>query len=155
PLLELRPAFRRIQLVDAGGRLVASSTRGGRLFNADAAWFKALSAPEGAASQYVGSPFRASSSSTTLYEVAVPVRARACAFVGAARALVDAADLYAVVGPVRIARKGHAVLVRAADGFVLASDESERVLSRPLPGFAALKNALDGFPLGESGQQLF
>src|SRR5262245_14133047 len=48
PLVQLRPAFRRVQLVDASGRLVASSTRGGRLFNAETAWFKALAAPEGA-----------------------------------------------------------------------------------------------------------
>jgi len=75
--------------------------------------------------------------------------------VGAARALIDAADLYSVVAPVRIGRSGHAVLVRATDGVLLASDESELVLSRSLPGFAALKNAIEGFPLGESGQQLF
>ena len=155
PLLELRPAFRRIQLVDASGRLVASSTRGGRLFNAEASWFKALSAPEGAASEYVGEPFRPNGSTIALYEIAVPVRNAAGTFVGAARALLDAADLYAVVGPVRIGRTGHAVLLRAADGLVLASDDSERVLAQPLPGFASLRNALDGFPLGESGQQLF
>ncbi len=154
-LVQLRPAFRRIQLVDASGRLVASSTRGGRLFNAETAWFQALSAPEGAASDYVGEPFRPVGSSVALFEIAVPVRDASGGFRGAARALVDAADLYAVVAPVRIGRTGHAVLVRAGDGLVLASDDTERVLARPLPGFAALKNAVEGFPLGESGQQLF
>jgi hypothetical protein len=155
PLLQLRPAFRRIQLVDASGRLVAASTRGGHLFNAESDWFKALTAPEGAANAYVGEPFRPAGSTVALFEIAVPVRDASGAFLGAVRALVDAADLYAVIGPVRIGRTGHAVLVRASDGLVLASDETDRVLARPLTGFAALKNAIEGFPLGESGQQLF
>ena len=155
PLTLVRPSFRQIQLVDASGRLVAASARGGRLFNADSDWWKALAAPEGAADAYVGEPFRPAGSKLALFEIAVPVRDSAGVLVGAARALVDAADLYSVVAPVRIGRTGHAVLVRATDGMVLASDESERVLSRSLPGFAALKNAVEGFPLAESGQKLF
>jgi hypothetical protein len=155
PLTALQPAFRQVQLVDAAGRLAAASSRGGRLENGDSAWFKALTAEEGRTEAYVGPPFRPAGSSLALYEIAVPARDRDGSFVGAARALVDLADLYAVLGPVRIGRTGHAVLVRASDGLVLASDESERVLARPLPGFLALRSAIDGFPLGESGQQLF
>jgi len=155
PLTLVRPAFRQIQLVDASGRLVAASARGGRLFNADSDWFKALAAQEGAAEVYVGEPFRPAGSTLALFEIAVPVRDGAGVFVGAARALIDAADLYSVVAPVRIGRTGHAVLVRATDGLVLASDESDQVLARPFAGFAGLKNAVAGFPLGESGQQLF
>jgi hypothetical protein len=71
------------------------------------------------------------------------------------RALVDASDLYAVLGPVRIGRTGHAVLLRATDGLVLASDETERILKTPLPGFELLRSAVEGFPLGDSGRQLF
>jgi Cache domain len=155
PLTLVRPAFRQIQLVDGSGRLVAASARGGRLFNADNAWWKALAAQEGAAEAFVGEPFRPAGSTLALFEIAVPVRDEAGVLVGAAHALIDAADLYGVVAPVRIGRTGHAVLVRATDGLVLASDESDRVLTRSLPGFAGLKNAVEGFPLGESGQQLF
>ena len=46
-------------------------------------------------------------------------------------------------------------LLRATDGLVLASDESERILKTPLPGFESLRNAVEGFPLGDSGRQLF
>jgi hypothetical protein len=155
PLTTVRPAFRRVQLVDSAGRLAAASSRGGRLANSDSAWFKALTAEEGASEAYVGAPFRPAGSALAFFEVAVPVRDRDGSVVGAARALVDLADLYAVLGPVRIGRSGHAVLVRASDGLVLASDESERVLARPLPGFAALRSAIEGFPLAESGRQLF
>jgi hypothetical protein len=151
----VKPAFRQIQLVDASGRLVAASARGGRLLQADSVWFKALATPEAAADFYVGEPSRPAASSSAFFEIAVPVRDGAGVFVGAARALVDAADLYTVFAPVRIGRTGHAVLVRASDGLVLASDESDQVLARPLAGFAGLKNAVEGFPLGESGQQLF
>ena len=60
-----------------------------------------------------------------------------------------------MLGPVRIGRTGHAVLVRASDGLVLASDETERILTTSLPGFDSLRSAVEGFPLGESGRQLF
>ncbi len=155
PLTLVRPAFRQIQLVDTNGRLVAASARGGRLFYGESAWFKALAAQEGEAEAIVGEPFRPAGSSVALFEIAFPVRDRDGVWVGAARALVDASDLYAVLAPVRVGRTGHAVLLRATDGLVLASDETAHVLARSLPGFASLQSALEGFPLGESGQQLF
>ena len=155
PLTAVQPAFRQIQLVDAAGRLAAASSRGGRLEYRESAWFKALTAEEGATEAYVGAPFRPAGSSLAVFEVAVPVRDRDGTLVGAARALVDLADLYAGLGPVRIGRTGHAVLVRASDGLVLASDETERVLVSPLPGFPSLRSAIEGFPLAESGRQLF
>ena len=155
PLTLVRPAFRQIQVVDAGGRLVAASSRGGRLWNGETAWFKAVAAQEGEPEAHIGEPFRPTGSSMTLFEIVYPVRDADGVFIGATRALVDASDLYAVLGPVRIGRTGHAVLVRATDGLVLASDETERVLTTPLPGFDSLRSAVEGFPLGDSGRQLF
>jgi len=124
PLTLVRPAFRQIQVVDAGGRLVAASSRGGRLWNGETAWFKAVAAQEGEPEAHIGEPFRPTGSSMTLFEIVYPVRDADGVFIGATRALVDASDLYAVLGPVRIGRTGHAVLVRATDGLVLASDET-------------------------------
>ena len=155
PLTLVRPAFRQIQVVDAEGRLVAASSRAGRLWNGETAWFKVVAAQEGEPEAHVGEPFRPAGSSMALFEIVYPVRDADGVFVGATRALVDASDLYAVLGPVRIGRTGHAVLVRATDGLVLASDESERILTTPLPGFELLRSAIDGFPLGDSGRQLF
>ena len=66
--------------------------------------------------------------------------------------LVDAGDLYTVLAPVRIGRTGHASLLRSTDGLILASDESERILKVPLPGFESLRNAVEGFPMAESGR---
>ena len=71
------------------------------------------------------------------------------------RALLDANDLYTVLAPVRVGTTGHAILVRSTDGLILASDESERILKTTLPGFDSLRNALEGFPIAESGQALF
>jgi hypothetical protein len=155
PLTLVHPAFRQIQVVDASGRLVAASSRGGRVFNDEATWFKALAAQEGEAEARVGDPFRPGGSSIALFEIAYPVRDEAGLFLGATRALVDASDLYSVLGPVRVGRSGHAVLLRASDGLVLAADENERVLASPLPGYELLRSAVEGFPLGESGRQLF
>jgi hypothetical protein len=155
PLTLVRPAFRHVQIADATGRLVAASSRSGRFWNDEAPWFKALAAQEGEPEARVGELFRPAGSSTVLFELAYPVRDSAGVFIGATRALVDASDLYTVLAPVRIGRTGHAALVRATDGLVLASDESERILAVPLPGFDLLRSAVEGFPLGESGRQLF
>jgi hypothetical protein len=155
PLTIVRPAFRQIQVVDASGRLVAATSRAGRLWYGEAAWFKAVAAQEGEPEARIGEPFRPAGSSMALFEIVYPVRDADGVFLGATRALVDAMDLYAVLGPVRVGRTGHAVLLRATDGLVLASDESERILKTPLPGFDSLRSALDGFPLGDSGRQLF
>lgn len=151
----VRPAFRQVQLLDANGRLAAASSRSGRLFYGEAAWWKALAAQEGDPEAHVGEPFRRAGSQAALFEMVYPIRDEAGVFLGATRALVDAMDLYAVLGPVRVGRTGHAVLVRSTDGLVLASDESERILTTPLPGFDLLRSAVEGFPLGDSGRQLF
>ena len=156
PLGLVRPSVKRIQVVDTTGRVVAASSRGGRLFHAESDWFKDLSAAqEGEAEVHIGQLYRAPGSTANLMELAFPVRNRDDVWVGAVRALIDASDLYTVLAPVRIGRTGHASLIRATDGMVLASDESERILKTSFPGFDSLRNAVEGFPLGESGQQIF
>ena len=50
---------------------------------------------------------------------------------------------------------GRASLIRSTDGLVLVSDDNERILKTPLPGFDALRNAMEGFPLAQSGQEIF
>jgi hypothetical protein len=155
PLTLVRPSIKQIQVVDTTGRVVAASSRGGRLFYGESAWFKDLSGQEGDAEVHVGELFRPSGSSVSLLEIAFPVRGADGSPLGAVRMLLNAADLYTVLAPVRIGRTGHATLVRAADGLVLASDDSDRVLKQSLPGFEALRNAMEGFPLGQSGQELF
>jgi hypothetical protein len=151
----VRPSVKQIQIVDTSGRVVASSNRGGRLFYAESEWFKDLAAQGGEPEVHLGQLYRAPGSTVNLLEIAFPVRNREDVWLGAVRALVDASDLYTVLAPVRIGRTGHAALIRATDGMVLASDESERILKVPLPGFDSLRNAVEGFPLGESGEQIF
>jgi hypothetical protein len=155
PLVVVRPSVKQIQVVDTSGRVVAASSRGGRLFHAETDWFKHVAAQEGEPEVHVGQLYRAPGSTVNLLEIAFPVRNRDDLWVGAVRALIDASDLYTVLAPVRIGRTGHAALIRSTDGMVLASDESERILKVPLPGFESLRNAVEGFPLGESGQQIF
>jgi hypothetical protein len=155
PLVAVRPAFKQVQVIDTTGRVLAASGRGGRLSYAESPWFKELSSQEGEPELHVGELYRPAGSTLNLLEIAFPVRSRDDVPVGAVRALLDAADLYTVLAPVRIGRTGHASLVRSTDGMVLASDESERILKVPFPGFESLRNAVAGFPLGESGQQIF
>jgi hypothetical protein len=151
PLGLVRPSVKQLQIVDTSGRVVAASSRGGRLFHAESDWFKDLAAQEGEPEVHLGQLYRAPGSTVNLLEIAFPVRNRDAVWVGAVRALLDASDLYTVLAPVRIGRTGHASLIRSTDGMVLASDESERILKMPFPGFDSLRNAVEGFPLGESG----
>jgi hypothetical protein len=155
PLAVVRPAFKQVQVVDTTGRVLAASARSGRLFYGESAWFKHLSSQEGEPEVHVGELYRPAGSTLSLLEIAFPVRNRDDVWLGAVRALLDAGDIYTVLAPVRIGRTGHASLIRATDGLVLASDESERILKVPFPGFDSLRNAVEGFPLGESGQQIF
>lgn len=154
-LSTVRAAVKQVELVDTQGRVLAASARGGRLFQADRAWFKDMAAQEGEAELHVGDMFRPAASTTTLLELAYPIQTSDGTWRGALRALLDANDLYSVLAPVRVGRTGHAVLVRASDGMVLASDESERILKTPLPGFDSLRNALEGFPIATDGQAIF
>ena len=155
PVTLVRPSIKQIQVVDTAGRVVAASGRGGRLFYGESAWFKDLSTQDGEPEMHVGEISRRAGSSMSLLEVAFPVRGADQAPLGAVRALVNAADLYTVLAPVRIGRTGRATLVRATDGMVLASDDSDRVLKQAMPGFEQFRTAMEGFPLGQSGQELF
>jgi len=155
PLGLVRPSVKQVQIVDTNGRVLAASGRGGRLFHAESEWFKDLAAQGGEPEVHLGQLYRAPGSTVNLLEIAFPVRNREDVWLGAVRAIFDASDLYTVLAPVRIGRTGHASLIRSTDGMVLASDESERIMKVPFPGFDSLRNAVEGFPLGESGEQIF
>lgn len=151
----VRPALRTLQLVDGQGLVVASASRAGRLHNAETAWFKALAAEDLVSEPWVSDLQRVGSTTATVLEIAYPVRDADGNWLGALRGLVDGADLYAVLVPVRVGRTGHAVLLRSTDGVVLEADESERMLQEPYPGWSSLQAAIEGFPLAEHGQALF
>jgi hypothetical protein len=140
-MAQVRSALRLLQIIDAKGRLLASSMRGGRLLHQDTSWFETLARDEGMGRAYVGELYRQPGSSMTLFEVAYPVRAEG-RWTGAVRALVDGADLHGVLAPVRIGRTGHAELLRSSDGVVLVSDDSERDFRRRFSGFALVQAAM-------------
>jgi len=146
-VITVNPGFKLLQVVDTRGRLLATSARGGRVWNADAPWFKGVMAAEGRAwmSDIQRPPGAGGAYFEMAYPVTHPVDGR---WLGAIRAVVDPLDLYAVLAPVRVGRTGHAVLLRASDGTVLASDETDRVLAAKFPGFRfleAARNARKGY----------
>ncbi len=154
-LVALRPMLRQLQVVDGQGLVVAASRRPARIFHGETAWFQRLALQDAEPEAYIGDLQRSPGSMGTLLELAYPVRDSKGATVGAVHALLDGHDIYTVLAPVRLGRTGHAVLIRTRDGIVLASDESERILTTVYPGFDALQNAILGFPIAESGQALF
>jgi len=141
-IARVRPALKLLQVVDAQGRLLAASARAGRLLNAETRWFRGVTG-EGAERAYVGDIQRPAGAALPLLEIAYPIYDGEARFVGALRALTDATDLYSVIAPVRVGRTGHALLVRASDGLILASDEVQRILTRPIAGFDIMLSALD------------
>jgi hypothetical protein len=154
-LSSLRPSMRLVQVVDARGQVVASSARGTRLVHAGSAWFQELAAQESLPEPRLGDIQQPRGTTLGVLELGYPVRAEDGAWAGAIRALIDAADLYTVLAPVRVGRTGHATLLRSTDGLILASDESERILKASYPGWDGLRNAMEGFPIAEHGQALF
>jgi Cache domain len=154
-MAQLRPGLRSLQVVDANGRVLAASTRGDSLFQGESAWFQALLGQEGGAQAWVSDMERPSGYSYAFVELAFPIRAPDGTLQGAVRGRLDASDLYGVLAPVRVGRTGHATLIRATDGMILASDESERVLTTVFPGYSSLSEALQGFPIAAEGEALF
>jgi hypothetical protein len=151
----VRPGLRSIQVVDTTGRVVTASGGGGRLFHTEAAWFKELASQEGEPEAWIGDVERPTGSSLSALVLGYPVRDAQGLFKGAVRGLVDAASLYGVLAPVRVGRTGHATLIRATDGMILASDEGDRILTTTFPGFDSLAGAVEGFPLAADGEAIF
>lgn len=142
-VLQVRPAVKLLQVVDAAGRVAASTSRRGRFSHADTAWFDTVTAESPDPVPYVGDFQRTAGGGPAVLELAYAVRDPSDGrFLGAVCAQVDTTDLYGVLAPVRVGRTGHAVLLRSTDGLILASDESETVLQRPFPGFRFIQAAM-------------
>jgi hypothetical protein len=140
--VRVMPSIRLLQIVNRDGWVVASSSRVGRLNQRDSVWFSALTRDEVPA-VYVGEIYRPAGSAQAYIEIAHPIFDPVdLSWIGAARALVSAADLYGVLAPVRLGYSGHAILLNRADGLILASDEADRVLNETFPGFAAIQTAI-------------
>jgi hypothetical protein len=135
----VHPDFKLLQVVDAGGRLVASSARAGRLLHQESPWFEGV-IQEGTRTAWVGDIQRRAD--TAVLELAFPVYDTDAQLRGAVRGLLDVAHIYAILAPVRLGRTGHATLVRATDGMILSSDESQSILRSTFPGFPQIEAAI-------------
>jgi hypothetical protein len=141
-IVQVRPSLRWIQVVDPGERVVAASSRNARVVPFGAQWKEVLLSDEPSLRPFVGDIQRVPGTDTAVLEVAYPVRGLDGAVRGLVRGLIDASDLYGVLSSVRIGRTGHAVLVRADDGLILASDDQATVLRDRFPGFGSIQAAI-------------
>jgi hypothetical protein len=141
-VVRLRPALVLVQVADAHGHLVASSSRAGRFANGEAAWFKAFSANP-VERPFVGDIRELPGTVRSVIELGYPILDTEGNLLGAARALLDAGDLYSVLAPVRIGRTGHAILLRSSDGVIVASDEAQAAVRKAFPGFDAVHTAIE------------
>jgi hypothetical protein len=140
-VVRVHPQLKLLQIVDARGQVVASSGRSGRLDNHEARWFRALVKAD-IGGPHVTDIYRTTEDSPPVLDLVFPIYHDEGHFLGAVRALVDAAHVYSVMAAVRIGRTGRAVLVRMGDGMILASQESQDILSRQYPGFAQIEAAM-------------
>ncbi|PYQ48964.1 MAG: hypothetical protein DMF78_19855 [Acidobacteria bacterium] len=138
---QVQPALKLLQVVDARGRLLATTVRGGRLWNGDTQWFRALGENAIGGRPYVCDIVTPPGGSA-MFEVDYPIRDPAEGqLLGAVRALYDVSDLYSVIASVRVGRTGHTVLMRGADGLILAADASSSILKDRYPGFEFIQAA--------------
>jgi len=142
-----------LQLVDAQGRLVASSGKVGHAENADDAWFRFLAGREYLQPQpYVGDFHRLAGNWGAVLELAYPIVAPADnRWLGGIRALLDVQDLYAAIAPLSAGSSGEtyvfwetprAYLVRASDGIILAAEDGSVVLKQALPDFEVVQTQM-------------
>jgi hypothetical protein len=141
-IVQVRPSLRLLQVVDAAGRVVAASSRSARIIPLGAPWKETLLGEEPTLRPFVGDIQKLPGSDAAVLEIAYPVRGLEGPPRGIVRGLVDGADLYGVLTAIRIGRTGHAVLLRAEDGLILASDEQEAVLRDRFPGFGTIQAAI-------------
>lgn len=141
-IVQVRPSLKWLQVVDSVGRVVAASSRSARVVPLGAQWKEVLLGDEPSLRPFVGDIQKVPGTQTVVLEVAYPVRSTEGAVLGLVRGLVDAGDLYGVLASIRIGRTGHAVLLRAEDGLILASDEQAEVLRDRFPGFATIQAAM-------------
>lgn len=150
-LAQVASGYVLTQVVDARGTLLASTARGGRVLNAETAWFKFLASREYLeAKAFVGDIQRPAGGGPAVLEIAYPVLAADGRFQGALRVVIDAAEVYEILAPTRVSRSNvsyvfpdapAAFLVRAEDGVILAGEDAAAVLSQPYAGFASLQAA--------------
>jgi len=139
---DIQPAIRLLQVVDSRGIVVGSSSRAGSFFYADHDWFRAFASESLAERIQVGDVERRHDSNLALFHIAWPVHDGEGRFLGAVRAVLDAADLDAVLAPVRVGETGHALLRRGRDGMILGGDERVGVLEARYPGYSQLQAAM-------------
>ena len=71
---QTQPALRLLQVVDARGRLIATTARGGRMWNGDTAWFRAFGDTEIGGRPYVVDVVAPPGGAGAMFEIDVPVR---------------------------------------------------------------------------------
>jgi hypothetical protein len=137
---QIRSGVAVIHAVDAAGRLAATSGRMGPIDQTDREWFRALAQDE-QPQPFVGQIHKAADGKGVI-EIAYPVYDADGQWLGGIHTLVESADLYSVLAPVRVGRTGHAELIHSKDGLILASDNSARELTMVYPGFPAIQAAI-------------
>jgi hypothetical protein len=137
----LLPTVKLLQVVHRDGHLIASSARGGRFYLNERPWFAGM-AMEELVSVHVGE-IQFASRSPGYLEIAYPIyHPKSGDWIGALYAVVSANDLYAVLAPVRIGQTGRALLLRASDGRILVSDESDRAMIDTFSGFSSIQTGI-------------
>jgi len=150
----VRPSFKLVQLVDSSGRVLAASTRAGASSRARAPGSRssrprrARPRPTWATCSGARAPRRTCSRSPT------PSAARRRSSWGRSASCSTRRALHrARPGPHREDRPRLAAALDRRHGPRLGRERADHEM--PMPGWESLRNAVEGFPLGESGQQIF
>ena len=145
-IVALNPSYQEILLTDRQGALVAATNITTDYYQADEAWWRQAFGDGEQGTLYSSGVIFDTSAGGHELEMAVPVRDKLGGddylVIGVLKALWRASDLFSVVSAVKRGETGHALLVSAKDGTVIAGRRPEDIMRRQYPGFASLQEAL-------------
>ena len=140
------PSYQEILLTDRQGALVAATNITTDYYQADEAWWRQAFGDGEQGTLYSSGVLFDLSAGGQMLEMAVPVRDKLGGdeylVIGVLKVLLGASELFSVVSAVERGETGHALLVSAEDGTVIAGREPGDIMRRQYPGFASLQEAL-------------
>lgn len=139
------PAYKEILLTDQRGALVAATNPSTDYYQADERWWlEAFGDGENGLIFVSGVHFDKSAQAYAM-EVVVPIRERFAdgrtSVAGILKALIDAGDLFSVIGGVKVGESGRSLLIDASDGTVITGEDPKEVMQKKYPSFTQLQQA--------------
>lgn len=143
---EVNPSYKELLVTDRFGALVAATNITTDYYQADESWWREAFGDGERGTLYLGEVRFDRSAGAYAIEIAVPIHEQIDENVtevsGVLKALMGTDELFAVVGAVQRGESGHALLVSATDGSIIAGRDPSDTMKREYPALAQLRESL-------------